>query len=519
MIIVIGLDGATWNLLKAFAKKGHLPTIAKLMHNGVYGNLESSIPPVTFPAWKCYSTGKNPGKFGVYWWMNVDVNNKKYISNNSTSFKSDEIWDYLGNIGINCCVTGMPTTYPPKKIKGCMVSELPINELNYTYPSELGQKLKDKFNYKCTESDYHGADKHDAASERLEMIKQRFVATQYLIDEYNPDFINLTIFHIDNIQHFYWKYMENDDPEFGNIILDAWKLIDTEINTLINKLGKDTNIIFMSDHGFTPLKAIFDLDNWLIEKKYLVMKKQKFGMNNIINAVHKLGLYKYAAYVVNKSNTIPLINKIIPSAENIIESELENSIDWEKSKVITLSQGVIYINKHVVKTSEYENFRNELITEISSIKNPTTGEKLANCVYKKEDIYSGKYLSQAPDLVILPNEGYELYHRRNIDKIWDFSPEEDGWSGIHKLQGIFLAHGPDIKQNATIDGARIIDLAPTILHMFGVPIPRDMDGRVLTEIFREDSEMAQREVVNEKINSELKSIKNKISMLKKVRNV
>lgn len=522
-LLVIGLDGATWSLIKNFVKKGYLPTISKLMGEGIHGDLESSLPPVTFPAWKCYSTGKNPGKLGVYWWMNIDVTNKKHIVNNSKSFKSREIWDYFSEKGLPCCIVGMPTTYPPKKINGCMVSELPTDELNYTYPFDLSAELKKEIGYNCNESNYHGADKLSVAHERSEMIKQRFSATKHLIKKYNPDFINLTIFHIDNIQHFYWKYMEANDAKFGNVIIDAWKLIDAEISELLNEFDSDLNIVLMSDHGFTSLKAVFDMDAWLMENQYLSIKKETFGLNNIINIIHRMGLSKLAISIIKNLTTLPLIGKVVPSINEIAASGLENMVDWDVSKTITLPQGLIYINKSVVGISEYENFRNLLVGKISSIENPKTGEKLAKHVYKKEDIYTGKYLSQAPDIVILPNEGYEIYHRRNVDKIWDFSPEEDGWSGIHKLHGIFLAHGPDIKQNANIEGARIIDLAPTILHMYGVPIPRDMDGRVLTEIFREDSEMVQREIVYEedKTKAEMNkdALKNKICKLKTKRKI
>ena len=114
--IVIGLDGATWNLIKPLVDKGKRPTIKKLMEGGCHGKLESSIPHVTFPAWKCYSTGKNPGKLDVYWWMNVDLSNRRFRVNMSSSFKSNEIWDILARHRYKSGVIGMPTTYPTKTI-------------------------------------------------------------------------------------------------------------------------------------------------------------------------------------------------------------------------------------------------------------------------------------------------------------------------------------------------------------------------------------------------------------------
>lgn len=111
-VLVIGLDGATWNLLKPWSREGVLPTFKRLMEKGVYGNLRSSIPPVTFPAWKCYSTGKNPGKLGVYLFLKLDMENKKFYFYSSRDFKSKEVWDYLGGKGYKCGVINMPGTYP-----------------------------------------------------------------------------------------------------------------------------------------------------------------------------------------------------------------------------------------------------------------------------------------------------------------------------------------------------------------------------------------------------------------------
>lgn len=114
-VIVIRLDGGTWNVIKPLVRQGELPIIEKLMKNGTYGDLESSIPYYTFPAWKCYSICKNPGKLGIYWFVNIDVENKKFTFSNSTSFHSKEIWDYLNENNISCGILGIPTTYSPKK--------------------------------------------------------------------------------------------------------------------------------------------------------------------------------------------------------------------------------------------------------------------------------------------------------------------------------------------------------------------------------------------------------------------
>lgn len=509
-VVVIGLDGGTWNIIKPLIEQGKLPTIEKLMKNSCYGDLESSIPHTTFPAWKCYSTGKNPGRLGVFNFLNVDITNRKFTINNSNSFKSKEIWDYLTENDISSGVYAMPTTYPPKKIKGFMISGFNPKNSNYTYPKHLENELRDKFNYDASYYEYHSANKDKIIKKIESLIKQDFDSINYLIEKHDPDFLHFTIFHTDPLQHFYWKYWKNQDKNYGNIIISFLELIFKKLELLLNKYtDKNTYRILMSDHGFTKMKAIFNINQWLINNNYLKLSKRLFSKNSIYKIAIKLGLN---TDYVHKLQQLPIINKIIPRAANIGINVLEETIDWNKSKVIPNLQGPLYINEKPFKNkNEYKIFREKLIKEIKEIKSPKTDEPLVKRVYKKEDLYKGD-LEKAPDLILLPNEGYEIY--LSFDKnIWDFEPKEEGWSGIHKLTGIFCISGPGIKKNHEIKDAKIIDLAPTILHIFNIPIPDDMDGRVLTECFEEDSELAKGEIVYQDV-KKIERLKDKIKELK-----
>jgi predicted AlkP superfamily phosphohydrolase/phosphomutase len=180
-VLVIGLDGGTWNIIKPLVRDGKLPTIARLMKNGCYGDLESSIPFVTFPAWKCYSTGKNPGKLGVYWFISPNMEKEKFEVHSSISFKSRELWNYFGENDIVSVVLDMPTTYPPKKIKGAMVSNGAPMRSNYTYPRELREILESNFNYKIDPDYYFDIDKDLTISDNKRIIQQRFDVAKYLV--------------------------------------------------------------------------------------------------------------------------------------------------------------------------------------------------------------------------------------------------------------------------------------------------------------------------------------------------
>ena len=519
-VLVIGIDGGSWNIIKPLVKRGKLPTIAKLMKNGCYGHLISTIPYVTFPAWKCYSTGKNPGKLGVYWFIEPDFKEKKFRIHTASSFRSLELWDYLGMYNITSCIIDMPTTYPPKKIKGVIVANGGSEDSIYTYPKDLSKELKLKFSYKLNPNYYSYIDKDLTIIEHKEMIIQRFEVAKYLLRKFNPSFIHVTIYPIDHIQHTYWKYMEDKHPKYGNVIEDFWKVIDDGINSLLDEfLDENSYVFLMSDHGFTSARAVFQISKWLEEKGYLVLKKSSLKYilsklnitrDKILSILGGSKLYSLLTKILSK-DTLRRIGMLFPS-ETIDRTSLEGIIVWEKSKIIPIPQGLLYINKDLFNSKqEYEVFRESVIEEIKKIRDPETGLKLAKVVYKGEEVYQGAYVDRAPDIVIVPNEGYEIGCSITAKEKWDRSLEK--WSGMHKREGIFLAYGPHIKRNVEIHDVSIYDIMPTILHIFGIGIPKDVDGRVLTEIFEEDSVLAKEDIKYQEF-GERDLIRQKIKMLK-----
>jgi predicted AlkP superfamily phosphohydrolase/phosphomutase len=512
-VLVIGLDGATWNIIKPLVEEGKLPTIQKLMRNGCYGSLESCIIPSTFPAWKCYSTGKNPGKLGVYWYFGVDMTGEKTVLHNSTSFKSAELWDILGQNNITCGVLDMPTTYPPKAIKGFMVSHGAPSPSGYTYPKELEKELKERFNYKL-EPDYHyQLDEEATIGGTKYVIEQRFKVAGYLLREFNPTFFHMTIFHIDPIQHFY--------P--GEVVEGCWVLIDNGISSLLEQFcDEQTHVILMSDHGMTERKCTFQMGQWLMERDLVTLKKRRLLLASLL---YKLGLRSETVLsLIGKTRIIPWLRLRIPGGmrrrfaaffpledENFSPNAFEGSIDWAQSKIIPVPGLFFYVNRKLFGSEkECEEFKKSVIQEIEEIEEPKTGKKFASAV-RREEIYFGEQVKYAPDIIVLPREGYSMSTSPRKKTTWGYSTE--GWRRMHKLHGIFLACGPGIKEGIEIKGASIYDLAPTILHLLGIPIPKDMDGRVLKEIFREDSALAKREIGYEELD-ERQRVKQKIKGLK-----
>lgn len=480
-MLVVGIDGACWPLIDEWIEEGILPNIKELKDGGVWGDMESCIPPITMPAWKCYSTGKNPGKLGVFWWEHLDLKNKKATVPDSTSFKSKEIWDYLNEEGLKTGVVGMPTTYPPKEINGFMISggpQTPGN--NFTYPRELEKKLKDKFDYSPNppvfESIKDEERREEVVQENIEQIRKNFEICNYLQEKKNLDFLQVCSFHINGpLQHFFY----NDEAT-----RKAWKVIDEEIGKLREKFDW---IIMHSDHGTSPMEKQFYLNAWLKKEGYLKLRKggqsilAKLGITreNALKIAKKLHLEN----LLKRSDLIMSIGKKVPTKEGLFGEKEGNKtmkmVDWSKTKAVASAQGPIYLNKEILNEENIKKIKNEIIEKLEDFQDLETSKGPIAKVYSREDIYEGEYLQKAPDLIALDSNEY--HNKGGIAKEELFGESE--WKGNNSLNGLFLIYGKGIKENVRKD-IKIYDLAPTILKIMDTSIPSGFDGETIEEIFK-----------------------------------
>ena len=507
--IVIGLDGANWDLIDPWIKRGDLPNMQYLKENGSWGDSESQLPTVTCPNWKCYSTGKNPAKLGVFWWQRVDKKNKKLIGFDSRSFKSLEIFDYINKAELKVGVVNMPTTYPPKKLDGFMISAPPDSaSTGYTFPETLEENLKRKYDYSVHPKTQPSSreDLERDLNDVLHLIDSRFNVAKDLID--SVDFLHVSTFYINVLQHFFY----NEEPT-----KQGWKIIDQNIKEFIQD---NYNLILMSDHGIHEVDTVFHINSWLEKEGYLKTKISpirnlyKFGINTEIlsKIANPLRLSKILKKIVPKK-----LVKSIPSANGTIAGLTgipEDSIDWDESKVLATGQGTVYILAPE-GTDEYNNLREELIEKLKNLTIPNSDRNVAKKVYRKEEIYSGQYLDIAPDIVY--EQGRHIYTAPGIGMTECFSSSHK-WKAENKKEGLCLFYGDDIKKGLKLDGVKIVDLAPTILHLMNIPVPKDMDGKVLKEIFKENSEPAKRKITYQ-VGDEKDNIEERIKKLKKLRKI
>lgn len=515
-VVCIGLDGATWNLLRPRMEAGRLPNLKRLADNGATGGLDSIYPPETPAAWPSFMTGKNPGKHGVFDFIVYDPETKTDHPVNARRRKGKTVHEYLSDAGKTCLVLNLPTTYPVTPIKGAMISDFltPEGVKDYAHPPELVAELEKEYgryplfftsmSFVAGISDFNCK----AFMDELEwMDTVKFDVCEKLFDRHDPDYTMIHIWGTDRLQHELWSFIDPEHPKYSPKMAAKWgeriekyyEMIDERVGRLAEKAGEDAIVFVMSDHGFGPTHYFIDLNCWLLREGFLVLKNSpwvKFKKllwnlgwtpNNATRLVWPLLGYLSAFKAISPEKTIRKSTGAlaIPGSLN-----LNADVDWEKTKAYApAGWSGIYINTKgirphgAVEPADYDAIRDEIVARWKQLKNPRTGQPVGGPVHVNAEMYEGPFTPYGPDVMPLPlNEKYMPVC------FFGFTSNEPVYENItlfgnHQFEGILLAHGPGVKQNATVSGSRLIDMAPTILHLLGHPVPDDMDGRVLSDLF------------------------------------
>lgn len=480
--VVIGLDGSNWPLIQPWIDEGRLPNFATLVDEGTHGISRSHLPPVTCPNWKCYASGKNPGKLGVYWWERIDTKEAKMHLPDSTDFTSPELWDYLNNANQTAGVINLPMSYPPREIHEFMIAGGPRSrETNYTKPDALQDEIESRFDYRVhPENVLTGNENADQEVDMIhDLLRTRFRTARALLNERDLDFLHVTLFHLNVLQHYFW-----DDHQTRR----AYEIIDEELEPF---LEDDYNLVLMSDHGCTEIDTVFYVNRWLEDRGYLETKTSLasrlhdvgFTQERIASIVRKIGLEKYIRPLMPRQ-----IIERFPSDEGVVREAKLDMVDWENTTAIGSGQGLIYTAGDT--DAEREGILDSLERDLEAATG-LTGEPIARSIHRPGEVYEGEYLDRAPDLIFDQRPGV---HTGEAIGQNEAVTEPSGWRAENVPDGMVLFHGEDVNEGHELDPIRISDIAPTILHWMGCEIPADMDGSRITEIFADGTEPAERPV-------------------------
>ncbi len=507
-VLVIGLDGATFDLIRPFIAQGFLPNLQALISNGSSSELASTIPPVTASAWTSFMTGKNPGKHGLFDFMQRRKNSYDLAPVSSYDRDGKAIWEIASEHGKKCIVMGVPVTYPPTPLNGLMVTGMltPRGAADYTYPAELKNEIASAIGEYIVYSDQvYSQGRGEIFLNALHFsIQQRAKTAAYLLHKYEWDLGILVFPETDTVCHGLWWAYDETHHQHGqegaqqraslrNGIRDIYRDLDAYIGELVASLPSDTTILVMSDHGHGPLRNFLYVNNFLKQRGYLQIKNAP--ASQLKNLAFQQGATPRTAYSMLLNMGLGNLRRTMDKrrgGRGVLKRFFLslNDMDWANTRAYSIGYiGEVHVNLKgrepqgiVERGPRYERVRDAVIRDLRALKLPD-GSPLIEQIWKKEEIYHGAHLDDAPDILFFPKNletiafgDFEFGSNKIIEPAY-------GVSSSHRMNGIVIATGATIAPRSTLHTPRLIDLAPTILHLLDLPVPRDMDGRVLSEMF------------------------------------
>ena len=509
-VFVLGLDRATWDILKPLADGGTLPTIARLMQAGASGTLNSIFPPLSPVAWTGIMTGKNSGKHGIFEFLEYGHDPLKGRVNSSKAIQTDLVWEILARHGKSTVAGGVPMSYPPRPAPGFFLGDFlsPADAPDFSSDPAIMRELEAHLGepYRAWSTTVHdGGNEANALKDLTEYLDHHLRTVRFLMKRVPWDLFMFDLMATDRIQHELWHAWEPTHREARGRDLSAiragyvdfWTKLDDGIAQVEAELPPDTTLLLISDHGFGPVDWYVNFNVWLLgrgdialQDSFYVKQKRWFYDRGatpewFYNLMVKFKLADQRVSRFRGKQTGPI--------ERLAESAFlsKRHIDWSKTKAYAQGNfGQIFVNQKsrqpqgCVEPADVRPLLDDLKAGLLAIPHPETGEPLVDKVLERDDLYHGPHAHLAPDLtVVLKDWRYRTIGLHDFTTNKLISPSF-GPTGDHRMEGVLIASGRGVKTGSSPRaGATLLDVAPTILELLGVPIPHDMDGRPMSELF------------------------------------
>jgi predicted AlkP superfamily phosphohydrolase/phosphomutase len=454
-VVVIGLDCAE-PLLVFERYRGKLPNLERLMRGGMYGRLRSCDPPITVPAWSVMMSSKDPGTLGIYGFRNrADYSYDKMSFATGAAVREPRVWDYLGQAGKQVILLGVPGTYPPRSVHGLLVGCFltPSTNNNYTYPPELKNEIERVVGtYMLDVPDFRTENKARLRDDIYRMTDKRFALARHFLRTKPWDFFMMVEMGTDRVHHGFWKFMDPHHPRYegGNpwerVIPDYYEYVDDQIGRLLREVPDDATVLVVSDHGAKPMVGGICINEWLIRQGYLVLHEPPSKATRFADV----------------------------------------AIDW--SRTLAWSEGGYYARvfmnvrgrepEGIIPPAQYETVRERLVREIAAIGDEQ-GQPIGTQVLKPHDLYQ-QCNGVPPDLLVYFGQlRWRSVGTVGSGAIHTFENDTGPDDANHAEEGLFILNGPGVPEKPFWHGAQIMDIAPTLLSLFGLEAPADMQGRRL----------------------------------------
>ena len=516
-VFVLGLDGATWDVLEPLLQEGLLPNLNKLRKKGTWGILYSVFPPLSPVAWTGVMTGKNSGKHGIFEFVEHEHDPLKGRVNSSKAIDSKLLWEITQQYGKKVVVGGVPMSYPPRPAKhfqGFFLGDFlsPTNAPDFSSdPVFFGELEESVGRYEPWSTTIHdGGNEAVVLDDLHRFMEQHLKAIMFMTKRCDWDLFIFDLMATDRLQHELWHVWDLDHPAargraqelkaLQSKFREFWQQLDRGIGEIESALPSDTTFLIISDHGFGPIEYYVNFNVWLLEQGYIATKdslyvKQKHWFYRkgitpgwIYQWMSKLGLANHrVSRFRGKQNS--LVDRM---GESLFLSR--RHVEWSRTRAYAQGNfGQIFLNVKgrqpagCVAPADAPFLIKQMKAELMSIQHPETGKPLVEHIYERDELYRGPHMSLAPDLtVVLTDWRYRTIGLHDFTTNRVITPVF-GPTGDHRPEGILIASGPLIRHINAPCQANLLDIAPTILHLLGIDASNDMDGRTLRELLDQGS--------------------------------
>jgi len=370
-VCVIGLDGVPFHLLRELAAQGIMPATKKWVGCGNLRKMKASLPEISSVSWTSFMTGTNPGNHGIFGFTDLRDHSYQIRFPNFLDVKTLPIWDLLGRKGLKSIVINQPSTYPARKIEGCLVSGFVAIELaRAVYPLSHLAPLQ-KMNYETDIDTVKARKDHEYLWSALDStLAQGQKVIEYFWNQ-DWDYFEYIVTGTDRLHHYLWNaYADSTHPHHPRF-LDYYRKVDNLINCIVKKYEQLCDgiegLYLLSDHGFTDIEREVHLNAYLQNAAYL-----KFD-----------------------------------------SAQPEHLADLAPGTLaFALDPGRIYLNlkgrfpRGVVDKADKASLKAEISAALKELD--YQGRRVVRDVFDTEEIYSGPQTAKAPDLIVLAEPGFDL---------------------------------------------------------------------------------------------------------------
>ncbi len=506
--LLVGWDAACWEYLDPLLQAGELPALESLIRRGARGTLRSTLPAWTPTAWASITTGKNPGKHGIFGMVHRQPGTYDFVPTMALMRRGSSFWQRLNEAGLRVGLVNVPFIYPIEPLNGFAVAGFgtPNMVAGFAYPTTAERWIADHvagFQPALSQSLYNTMPVAELYQAEREHQAQQIKVAYELAQQNEVDVLVINLMLGDHANH----YM----PQMTQVE-QAWRDTDQDLARLLQAFQPD-NVMLISDHGSARLKGLFVTPLWLEDEGYLVRRinneaERDAALNWALARWFRAcfgwsGLPEKGARKILK-RLVPLlppaladrfwegVERDVPLAR--VQITRSRRADYASTRIFPHSpfSGLWYVNQRgrdpqgTVAPLDKEGLLDELSEKLMALSDPETGQPLITGAYRPETLYEGPAVAEAPDLILdthdspwwvletLPDDTtIATPHRYFIENTRNF--------GLHRRDGLFVFAGSDFEQAGIPHHATVMDIPATLLYLYDIPIPDDYDGIPMVE--------------------------------------